>query len=260
AVDVPVLFHVVHDGHDGYVAEDRLRAQVEVLNNAFRGATHQHDGLVNVNAADTGVSFHFHGATYHDVAGATGETAGWFRDDCSTGFGELRIKRALATDVRRVLNVYTCEPDGGVLGWIQAFPDEYPEEDERHGVFLLHSTIPGGDATPYNLGDTLTHEVGHYLGLYHTFQGGCHALWETERGDAVYDTPPQKDSCHGTCAELAARAQDSCAGVGESDETLPPYFGRDAFTNFMDYSVDACMSEFTPGQAQRLAEVIAQYK
>ena len=151
------------------------------------------------------------------------------------------------------MNVYTCEPDGGVLGWIQAFPDEYPEEDERHGVFLLHSTIPGGDATPYNLGDTLTHEVGHYLGLYHTFQGGCHALWETERGDAVYDTPPQKDSCHGTCAELAARAQDSCAGVGESDETLPPYFGRDAFTNFMDYSVDACMSEFTPGQAQRLA-------
>lgn len=43
----------------------------------------------------------------------------------------------------RVLNVYTCEPSGGVLGWISAFPDELSEDDNDHGVFLLHSTLPG---------------------------------------------------------------------------------------------------------------------
>lgn len=45
----------------------------------------------------------------------------------------------------RVLNVYTCEPNGGVLGWISAFPDELPEDDFDHGVFLLHSTLPGAE-------------------------------------------------------------------------------------------------------------------
>ena len=60
----------------------------------------------------------------------------------------------------QVLNIYTCEPNGGVLGWISAFPDELPESDANHGVFLLHSTLPGGAAVPYDVGDTAVHEVG----------------------------------------------------------------------------------------------------
>jgi hypothetical protein len=75
--------------------------------------------------------------------------------------------------------------------------------------------------------------VGHFLGLYHTFQGGCHALWDTAAGDAVYDTPPQADACYGTCPELAAAATDSCRGAGQSDVSMPPYFGKDGYDNFM---------------------------
>ena len=254
-VEIPVLFHVLHDGPDGLVSESRLAAQIDVLNDAFGGTTTRHDGTPNPIAADTGVSFRLRGARYHDAPA-------WFRADCAPGAGERRVKRALAESPATILNVYTCEPAGGVLGWISAFPDELPEDDAEHGVFLLHSTIPGAPspAAPYHLGDTAAHEVAHWAGLYHTFQGGCHGAWEGARGDAVFDTPPQRASCHGTCAELAASSPDSCVGAGESDETAAPYYGRDAYTNIMDYAVDSCMSEFTAGQATRLREVITQYK
>ena len=254
-VEIPVLFHVLHDGPDGLVTESRLAAQIDVLNDAFGGTTTRHDGTPNPIAADTGVSFRLHGARYHDDPER-------FRADCSPGAGERRVKRALAESPATILNVYTCEPAGGILGWISAFPDELPEDHEEHGVFLLHSTIPGSPApaTPYHLGDTAAHEVAHWAGLFHTFQGGCHGAWDGARGDAVFDTPPQRASCHGTCPELAAESPDSCVGAGESDETAGPYYGRDAYTNIMDYAVDSCMSEFTPGQAARLREVIMQYK
>ena len=86
------------------------------------------------------------------------------------------MKSSLSKDSERCLNFFTCEPADGILGFA-AFPWDLAAAPEIDGVVLHHASLPDAARPlpnwPFNLGMTAVHEVGHWTGLYHTFQDGC---------------------------------------------------------------------------------------
>jgi hypothetical protein len=125
--------------------------------------------IATLNAAYSGTfSFTLAGSAWY----TTNSTA-LFNSDTDSA-GEASIKQQLRKGTARTLNIYTWEPKdrssgGATLGWA-TFPWSYSVSPQMDGVVLLHSTINGGSDNGYNLGDTAVHEVGHWAGLYHTFQ------------------------------------------------------------------------------------------
>ena len=211
--NVPVWFHVVtRTDNTGNVTASRIQQQMQVLNAAYAGR---------------GFTFTLAGTTRT-------KNNSWFNNCLSN---EMAMKNALAVNPAKNLNIYTCTP-GGYLGYAYT-PEQYPESSKRHGTVILHSSLPGGSSTNYNLGDTVTHEVGHHLGLEHTFEGGCSAP-----GDYVADTPPQASPTSGCPV-----GRDSCPGGG-----------LDPIRNFMDYSYDSCMNTFSTDQSIRMQDLVATYK
>jgi hypothetical protein len=156
---------------------------------------------------------------------------------------ELQMKQALKKGSYGQLDLYfLSDLGGGLLGFCY-FPVASPSTRDRQldGCINLADSLPGGSATNYNEGATAVHEVGHWFGLYHVFQGeSC-----SGNGDFVSDTPIQRVATSGCPA-----SQDSC----------PNSAGADSIHNFMDYSYDACMYEFTSGQSNRANSLYSQYR
>ena len=221
SVHIPTIFHVVSKTKLDVTAEKRMKtmiaAQVGVLNDAYSGQTAP-------DASDTPFRF--------DLAKTTWNVNPVW-NTVTPGKVERDMKKALYEGDSKTLNVYVADIGGGLLGWAY-FPKGYNNgRDFIDGVVMLDESMPGGTAGKYALGDTLTHEVGHWLMLDHTFNKGCSAA-----GDGVADTPRE------------AQPQFNCP-TGADTCTAP---GLDPIHNFMDYTQDSCMNMFTPGQAKRMSD------
>jgi hypothetical protein len=220
ATTVNVYFHVItNTSGAGNVTDQQIANQIAILNAAYP-------------------AYYFNLTSTDRTANNT-----WY----TMGYGttaESGAKNALRKGTAKDLNLYTANIGGGLLGWA-TFPMDYNSKPKMDGVVLLYSSLPGGSAAPYNLGDTATHEVGHWMGLYHTFQGGC--VKSTSGGDGVADTPAEKSAAYG-----CPTGRDTC--VGKS------YPGLDPIKNFMDYTDDSCMNTFSTGQFNRMASMWSQYR
>ena len=215
---INVYFHVITNSSGAGDVSDRIRSQMDVLNAAY---------------ANTVFSFVFAGTTV--TANNSWYTAGY------GSAAETEMKASLRVGSANDLNIYANNMGSGLLGWA-TFPSDYASNPTKDGIVILNETMPGGNAVPYNEGDTATHEVGHWLGLYHTFQGGC-----SGSGDFVSDTPAERSPAYG-----CPIGRDSCVS--------PKTPGLDPITNFMDYTDDYCMLEFTPNQETRTWDQWVAYR
>ncbi|KAJ0114211.1 hypothetical protein N8I77_006999 [Diaporthe amygdali] len=215
-VEVNTYFHVLASSTStsgGYLSASSISSQLDAMNTAY---------------APHGISF---------VNAGTDWTvnSNWASDG-----SETTMKRSLRKGTYADLNLYFVN-SMDYLGYCY-FPTSTSGSDSNFyldGCTILSSTVPGGSETNYNLGLTAVHEIGHWFGLYHTFQGGC-----SGSGDSVDDTPAEASAASG-CPE----GRDTCTAAGV-----------DPIHNYMDYTYDTCYEEFTTGQEDRMYSFWDQYR
>lgn len=207
---------------------------------------------------DTSISYRLQGVTRH------------VNDTWARNGDDLAMKRALRKGSYQTLNVYfqtnlqaapgqagrignrgasvSNDLSSSVLGFC-TLPDPSVNASSsradyiKDGCNVLANTMPGGSLDLYNRGGTAIHEIGHWNGLLHTFQG--ESCSPDNPGDYIDDTPLQSTPTDGCPAR-----KDSC----------PDSPGKDAIHDFMDYSSDVCYESFTAGQGQRMRNMWASMR
>jgi hypothetical protein len=222
---LPVWFHVLYrsDG-TGNIATAAINAQMKVLNEDYRAI------------ADTPGSQGFDSGIQFSLAGITRtQNDLWFNDEDNEGYTQ-----ALNRDPAKNINVYVNSANG-YLGYAS-----FPQEGAglvNDGIVMNYATIGGRNNgyQVYDQGRTLVHEMGHYLGLHHTFEGYSACNNSYSGGDLIVDTPAEAAE-HYECVQTY-----TCGS-------------RDPIRNYMNYTPDSCMTGFSREQANRLVCSLLNYR
>jgi PKD repeat protein len=229
---IPVVVHVIHDEGIENISDAQIFSQIDALNEDFRKILNTNgDG----NGADTKIEFH--------LAQLTPE------GKCTNGIVRIRSsltnhqthQRSMLKDLSywdnlRYFNIYVVKSingGSGILGYA-SFPGGPSDED---GIVVRHNYFGRTGTAASSLGRTTTHEAGHWLGLYHTFNNGC-GLDLCADGDYICDTPP------------AANPNFYCPTINSCSNDVPDI--DDQVENYMDYSNEVCKNIFTVGQKERM--------
>jgi|TARA_R110000782_G_scaffold270482_1_gene371729 PKD repeat protein len=227
---IPVVVHIIHDGGTENISEAQVQSQIQILNEDF-GKLPGTNG--DGNGVDTEVRFCL---AKKDPNG-----------NCTNGIVRIKssftnhqtyqrglLKELSFWDNTRYLNIYVVKSINGNVAGYSSFPGGPPDED---GVVVRHVYFGNTGTASSSLGRTTTHELGHWFGLYHTFNNGCGIDTCTD-GDYVCDTPPQ------------ASPSFNCNTLNTCSNDIPDL--NDLKENYMNYTPDACKDMFTAGQKQRI--------
>ena len=236
-IEIPVVVHVIaHTNGSGQISDAMIESQIDVLNEDFRAIAGTNGG----NGTDGMIRFYL-----AQVDPAGNPTTGITRTVNDTWFNDSgNYWTPLHWDTTEYLNIYTNSASGN-LGYVPTLPQGGIVGTEADRVVVLWSSFGRNSpiGPPYDKGRTTTHEVGHYLGLYHTFQGGCAAVSNCYgNGDRLCDTAAEAVPTFG------------CPGSKSSCGTPDPV------DNYMDYSDDLCMERFTPEQVNRMRCTIENWR
>lgn len=219
SADIPVYVHVMlSKAGEGNVSRKQIVDQIAALNAHF-------GGQASPEAALTGFTFTLQGVKRY------------YNDTWHHGGESVKYRSLTRVGGADALNMWLI--DFGGLG-IATFPSDYDAAPHRDGIRVNYASLPGGSIENFNLGGTASHEVGHWLGLYHTFEGGC-----SRPNDYVADTPAQR------------YPTDGCP---QDRDTCPGRRGLDPVHNYMDYSYDQCYNQFTGGQSARMAQMWTAFR
>lgn len=239
ALTVPVVVHVIHDNGPENISDAAVQQAVQWLNEAFANAGYFDQG----SGADAGIQFCLAQRTPDGQP-----TNGITRDQSTLTVFIAETQEGAMKNINRwkpkdYINIWVvrdiCSTTYGCGIVAYAY---YPS---FHGSNIDGIVIEANFLNSASNVSVLAHEMGHYFGLYHTFEGGCTNNDCLLDGDRVCDTPPDQS----TAAVPCDQAVNTCSTDAQSGfSTDQP----DMLQNHMDYGHIDCKHDFTPGQADRM--------
>ena len=236
-ITIPVVVHVIYKTSSQNISTAQVQSQIDILNEDFRKLNADASSVPSAFsgvAADCEIEFCL---AVRDPNGNT--TTGITRTSTTTqsfsGYTSMKYASSgghNAWNTSNYLNIWVCNLASGLLGFA-TFPGGSSSTDGVVCDYAYFGDV-GTATSPYHLGRTATHEVGHWLNLRHIWgDANCGT-------DYVSDTPTHQTSNYG-CPTFPSSS--NCSGNGSNG---------DMFMNYMDYTYDACMYMFSAGQKTRM--------
>ncbi len=228
-LEIPVVVHVISRTNGvGDITTAQVESQIDILNEDYMAVA----GTPGAPGTMTGIRFRLEA-----IDRVTSDAYFTCSYPCNA------MKSALSWDTNLYLNVYTTDGDG-LLGWA-TFPQQSAGASNDGVVCAWDAFGRNSPAVPYNQGRTATHEIGHWLGLFHPFQSGCGVATPPgcySSADLICDTNPDYPE-HYYCTPDA-----TCGGYAAPIE------------NYMEYTNDTCMDNFTAEQMNRMRCSVLTYR
>ena len=245
---IPTVFHIIHQGGSENISNAQIEDQMRILNEDFN---RQNADTVNTRAEFLGVAANsnveFRLAKLDPQGNCTDGIVRVWSPKTFNASDDNGVKTVSYWNSSKYFNIWVVAnianesgQPGLILGYAQ-FPGIGSAANDGVVVRADYIGSIGTSANNQSAGRTLTHEAGHWLGLFHTFQGGCSGFFD----DQCADTPPLAQATPSNCPLSANTCTNDVPDLPDQVE------------NFMDYSLGTCQNMYTLDQKARIDGVLS---